>query len=144
MSEQLSRKCDGSHKHQHLVGGRVRDAAFYPVPLVETILKGISLQAAALGKLPKEEEEIRPILAMPMPAIGQTLIPASFGPPRDSSMLKFGGGSMPVRYEEANFKRHTMMNIPERYCLPTLSGPPSRMTLSTSARRCGNSEPPTR
>ena len=39
MSEQLSKRCDGSHQHQHLTGGRCKDAAFYPLPLVRSILK---------------------------------------------------------------------------------------------------------
>ena len=46
MINQLGRKCPGDHAHQHLVGNRAKDAAFYPVPLVRAILKGISLQTA--------------------------------------------------------------------------------------------------
>ena len=37
----LDRRCDRSHEHQHLVGGRAAAAAFYPLPLVRAILKGI-------------------------------------------------------------------------------------------------------
>ena len=40
-----------------------------------------------------------------MPVVGQTLIPSNVGPPRDSVIPKFGGGQMPIRYEEVNFKR---------------------------------------
>ena len=45
MASQLNLRCKGDHKHQHLVGNRCRDAAFYPVPLVKAMLKGITLQA---------------------------------------------------------------------------------------------------
>ena len=41
MAEGLDRRCDRSHKHQHLEGGRAAEAAFYPLPLIRAILKGI-------------------------------------------------------------------------------------------------------
>ena len=41
MADLLSRRCDGSHKHQPLVSGRCKNAAFYPLKLVQTILQGI-------------------------------------------------------------------------------------------------------
>ena len=41
MAEGLGRRCDRSHKHQHLVGGRAGEAAFYPIPLIRAILKGM-------------------------------------------------------------------------------------------------------
>ena len=41
MSRRLPKKCDGQHTQQQLVGGRAAKAAFYPVELVEEILRGI-------------------------------------------------------------------------------------------------------
>ena len=41
MTQKLSKKCDKTHQHQHLVGGRAADAAFYPIPLIKAILSGI-------------------------------------------------------------------------------------------------------
>ena len=41
MSEQLNKRSDGSHQHQHLTGARCKDAAYYPIPLVRAMLKGI-------------------------------------------------------------------------------------------------------
>ena len=41
MLKQLSKRCSGGHTHQHLVGGRSANAAFYPLPLVTAILRGI-------------------------------------------------------------------------------------------------------
>ena len=66
MSEQLNKKCDGSHSHQHLAGGRCKDAAFYPLPLVRAILKGIALQAALNAKVMDSVEETMKVFAMPM------------------------------------------------------------------------------
>ena len=34
MASQLQKQCQGDHKHQPLVGGRCKDATYYPAPLV--------------------------------------------------------------------------------------------------------------
>ena len=39
--ECLDKICDRSHKHQHLSGGKAAEAAFYPLPLIRAILKGM-------------------------------------------------------------------------------------------------------
>ena len=39
MTAQLDRQCDRSHAHQHLTGGRCADAAFYPLPLIQAMIK---------------------------------------------------------------------------------------------------------
>ena len=41
MLSQLDRRCDRSHTHQHLSGGRCAEAAFYPIPLIKEMLRGI-------------------------------------------------------------------------------------------------------
>ena len=41
MIECLDKRCDRSHRHQHLSGGRAAEAAFYPLPLIRAILKGM-------------------------------------------------------------------------------------------------------
>ena len=61
MANQLSRRCGREHVHQPLVGNRCRDAAYYPLPLVKAMLRGIALQATEDKKLHR-----RPIAAMPM------------------------------------------------------------------------------
>ena len=45
MAAQWNKRCKRDHAHQPLEGGRCRDAAFYPAPLVRAILKGMVLQA---------------------------------------------------------------------------------------------------
>ena len=103
MSRQLCKKCDGSHSHQHLTGGRARDAAFYPLPLVKAILKGIALQAQLDVKSTDLEEKKMKIFAMPMPA-AHPVPQEEFGPPHHSSVPKVNGGAMPIVYDQSNFK----------------------------------------
>ena len=43
MIDALDARCDKSHKHQHLVGGRAADAAFYPPKLLRAILRGMAM-----------------------------------------------------------------------------------------------------
>ena len=41
MKHQLSRTCDGLHKHQQLVGGRAKEAENYSIELITEILRGM-------------------------------------------------------------------------------------------------------
>ena len=41
MLKRLSTRCDKSHSHQHLMGGRAAAAAYYPAKLISQILRGI-------------------------------------------------------------------------------------------------------
>ena len=41
---QLQKRCRQDHKHQPLVGGRCKDASYYPASLVRATLKGIAFQ----------------------------------------------------------------------------------------------------
>ena len=41
MRDRLSKRCSGQHTHQPLLGGRAADAAFYPLPLITQILRGM-------------------------------------------------------------------------------------------------------
>ena len=47
MLAQLDRRCDRSHKHRHLTGGRCAEAAFYPIELIRAILRGIKATSLA-------------------------------------------------------------------------------------------------
>ena len=57
MLQQLCKRCDHSHKHQHLVGGRCADAACYPLPLIRAILNGIEDTTKAVQHARMEELE---------------------------------------------------------------------------------------
>ena len=54
MAEQLQTRCDRSHVHRQLVGGRCKEAAYYPLELIRAILQGIKDTAMAT-QLAKEE-----------------------------------------------------------------------------------------
>ena len=41
MLSRLSARCPGDHEHQHLIGGRAANAAFYPPELITNILRGM-------------------------------------------------------------------------------------------------------
>ena len=57
MSRQLSDRCTKDHVHQALVGGRCRGASWYPVPLVQAILRGITMQSKE-GKLMETDKKM--------------------------------------------------------------------------------------
>merc|ERR1712122_462322 len=48
--QRLARRCDGSHRHQPLEGGRARAAAVYPPELCRAILQGIEAQRRVEGE----------------------------------------------------------------------------------------------
>ena len=48
--------CSNDHVHQHLEGGRFAEAAFYPMPLVKAIIRGMSLQQD-VDRIGREEME---------------------------------------------------------------------------------------
>ena len=50
MLKRLSTRCDKSHSHQHLVGGRAAAAAYYPAKLISQILRGMRDTADAEHK----------------------------------------------------------------------------------------------
>ena len=56
MAKQLSKRCDGSHVHQHLEGELTKQAAYDPVPLMLAILRGIR-DTADLVHASHEEEQ---------------------------------------------------------------------------------------
>ena len=97
MRDLLSRRCDKSHSHQPLAGGRCNDAA-YPAKLVRAILRGNSLQREhdrQLHQAAKEEKNF--INAMPMNLPSQSTSRCyAFGEPKKSSIPKMTGGSVPI------------------------------------------------
>ena len=110
MRDQLSLKCDKSHVHQPLVGGRCRDAAFYPLQLVEAILQGMALTAdhdaktiaSMMGCRAMEEERKDTIGAVTKAA---STIPSTDDekPVPTSSVKKVAGGVLPIAYHPVQF-----------------------------------------
>ena len=58
MLEELSRKCDHTHPHWPLLGGRAQKAASYALPLIFAILRGMhkTIQARDIMNATLEEE----------------------------------------------------------------------------------------
>ena len=63
MTKRLSKRCDKSHMHQHLMGGRAANAAFYPPELITEILRGIRDTADASHKDPEHSSAMMLALA---------------------------------------------------------------------------------
>ena len=78
---------------------KVQDAAMYPVSLVQANLRGIALQS-------KEKQLMGPekICAMPMSYSSGPSKPTDFGPATYSSISKVNGGTVPIQYDQKNFK----------------------------------------
>ena len=51
-------RCDRSHVHQHFTGGRCKDAAYYPLPLIRAIIRGIHDTSEAGVKLAEEKDKL--------------------------------------------------------------------------------------
>ena len=52
MLKRLSTRCDKSHSHEHLIGGKAAAAAYYPAKLISQILRGIRDTADAEEREP--------------------------------------------------------------------------------------------
>jgi hypothetical protein len=50
MARRLQKRCGHSHVHQQLVGGRCKDAAYYPLSSVRSMLRGMHDTAMAQRK----------------------------------------------------------------------------------------------
>ena len=56
MLRRLGKGCSGQHVHQQLVGGRAKDAALYPLPLIVEILRGMRDTKDATAGFDDEDE----------------------------------------------------------------------------------------
>ena len=63
MLARLSQICDGTHEHQHLIGGRAAAAAYYPPKLISQILRGMRDTADAEHKEPEWTPEMGMLMA---------------------------------------------------------------------------------
>ena len=124
MADALNVRCDGSHEHQHLVGGRAAGAAFYPPKLLRAILRGMSLtrdatsgarmicenQQLLLDSLNNFVNAVRPESSdskatAPCNSSDSAAKGNSDVPNRMSSIPLVGGGNLPIEYSAENFKR---------------------------------------
>ena len=126
MSDSLNVRCDGSHSHQHLVGGRAAGAAFYPPKLLRAILRGMAMTRDAtdgVRMLCDNEQHLIDTLnnfvsaVRPEPDRSNTTAPCNSQesvatsdgnleiPNRMSSIPLVGGGALPIEYSADNFKK---------------------------------------
>ena len=104
MQAKLSTRCDRSHKHQQLVGGRCAEAAFYPLGLIKAILSGMQATTQADQLQDQMHEERKALLAAITDSAGKIPVEtdSDVGPP--SSLKRVAGGILPVGYHPQNFR----------------------------------------
>ena len=103
MLVQLDHRCDRSHNHRHLTGGRCADAAFYPLPLIKAILKGIKA-THGIEKTKREDKKSQTYLH----AIGSQVAPEVESQPTGISHCYVkrykSGAKVRIDFEKTHFK----------------------------------------
>ena len=101
MAKLLRRRCDGKHGHQPLVSGRCEDAAFYPLPLVRTLIRGIRDTHRAdrerrevLSQLIGDADDLDDVVIAVADTTGDAKIRVN----------KVGGGYIQLEWDDRNFK----------------------------------------
>ena len=103
MAELLQRQCSNDHTHQHLEGGRCAAAAFYPLQLVRTMIRGMSDQAT-LDKVRRQEER-ESIQWFNAIEHKSDVVNQKDPKPRTSKVTRTNGTTIPVTYNLCNFKQ---------------------------------------
>ena len=103
MADLLGKRCDKSHTHQPLVGGRCKDAAFYPLKLIQTILRGVAATRDATEAIDRAGQEHKDLIHSIM-AVGGQIPKAGEGDPFKSSIPRVAGGNVQVTYTDVNFR----------------------------------------
>ena len=102
MAAHLQVRCDKGHLHQHLVGGRCAEAAYYPLRLIQAILQGIGDTKDAETLLAAESRDHRSMVNAVSESAGA--IPTSDSKSYSSKVPKVKGGNMIVTYSPENFR----------------------------------------
>ena len=103
MLKQLEKKCDRSHSHQILEGARCADAAFYPLQLVRTLLRGIRDTKAAESKKIQLMKSLIPDGEVDESEDRVLAVADTTGAAR-VHVTKVGGGHIQLDWDERNFK----------------------------------------
>ena len=121
MIDALNVRCDRSHKHQHLVGGRAAGAAFYPPKLLRAILRGMAMTRDAtdgVRMITQNEQNLLDSLNQLVSAIHEKSTSSNTTALKNSDDFKMnlddgphmsaiplcGGGTLPIEYSSHNFK----------------------------------------
>ena len=100
MARRLQKRCGQSQIHQQLVGGRCKDAAYYPLPPIRAMLRGMHDTTMAQGKDRQELEEMTQTLnAISDHPIKLPEIIATTNEVKSTSIRKWGGGYLNIRYD---------------------------------------------
>lgn len=51
IARELQLRCSGDHEHEPLMGGIAKDAAVYPKPLCQSVVRGLTRHLREVGKL---------------------------------------------------------------------------------------------
>ena len=102
MADLLQTRCDKGHLHQPLVGGRCKDAAYYPMKLIQTILQGMRDTKDAENLLRSEASDHRALINAVSDSAGT--MPPSNDTVHSSKVPKVAGGNMVVTYSPENFR----------------------------------------
>ena len=106
MANRLSLRCKRDHVHQQLVGGRCKDAAFYPLGLIKALLMGMRDQADYEGSLGHLRSESRKVINSVSDSAG--MIPSENGIDATSLLSSAvpytSGKNCIIAYKPENFK----------------------------------------
>ena len=96
MAKVLSRTCKWDHVHQPLTSGRCAAAAFYPMPLVRAIIKGIRLQKNI------SKSVVSSFAMVPTEYVNSMTDSGEVAP--TSKCPKVNGGHVEISFDSRNFK----------------------------------------
>ena len=105
MAEGLGRRCDRSHTHQHLVGGRAAEAALDPIPLIRAILKG--MRATTDWEACRRSTHDGQTELIHGSSFNQGTIPFRSNPSEPvptSQITRTNGGKVEIDFQDWNFK----------------------------------------
>ena len=101
MADLLGTRCDKSHIHQPLVGGRCADAAFYPKKLIQTILQGIRNTKDVGIAMAENELERKQLICSVMDSAGSMQKDDAL---YKSKITKTNRGILNIVYDPSNFR----------------------------------------
>ena len=105
MAARLSRRCDRSHRHQQLVGGRCANAAFYPLGLIRQIFLGMRDTRDVADAIKRNCREVRDQVHALASSLGpQPSDDPTLATPLSSSVPYVNGKNCIIKYSDENFK----------------------------------------
>ena len=102
MQIKLSKNCDKSHKHHHLLGGRARGAACFPLPLIKAILSPIQATRDADPNEARSMTERVQVIQAITHAAGTVPMDLDDAPVPTSSVRSVSEGALPIGYQQQN------------------------------------------